>query len=652
MRLGRYELLAPFAQGGMAELWTARVVGAHGFARQVVVKRIRPDLDNREAFLSLLIAEAKISSGLQHPNIVSTLDLGEEAGEAFIVMEHVPGRDLLQLLAHSARLETPIPEALVLEVIHGVCEALVHAHEATDGSGAPLDIVHFDVSPANVLLGKDGAVKLTDFGVARARYEEAHHDMAPPDRLRGKFAYMSPEQVEGRVVDQRTDLFSLGIVMFEMLSLERLFRGATVPETLDNVRRADVEGRLEKLGLAADTASILRAALARRPEDRYPTARTFARALRVAMERRDRPRHGELWSLVDRTCRTSEERTGPISPEMYRPTWGSMAAQSRSLDPSTAGHVVVFHTEKGDELAVKSYADLVALLASRSVVPDDLVSVDGSDWTRVRDIPWLRLELDDIDLPEATGADRWGNVEPWTVIGLVVTLCMQRATGRLRLQRAGGAKDILLRRGLVVHTSTNQKSELLGPFLVRQGLISQKDIDSAFAHARANDLPLGTAAANLGLIGHGDMLKAVRKQLAAKLAEAFTWQAGRFEWFEGDRPAPHIVPLEVDPLRILAELLRQCFSCAGREAYLRGLGPGVLVASRPPPELLERLALGPREQAMIGRLSVAPGTLRDLWGRCTDEPGSTDAMLLVLCLLHQLGHLELTPDPRERRDPL
>ncbi len=270
---GSYELLDRIAEGGMAEVWRARSRGVAGFEKTVVIKRVLPSLMANPGFAEMLVREAKIAALLSHPNIVQIFDLGEERGAYFIAMEHVPGKDLGAVMSLAeqgpdrARLSLP----LKLWIVSEVAKALDYAHRRKGDDGRPLHIVHRDISPQNVLLGFEGAVKVADFGIARADQQELGRG-EDPKVLRGKYAYMSPEQANGEPLDRRSDLFSLGIVLWELLAGQRLFRGGSTGETLERVRAADVPPLPEGLGPRGELDRILGRALARDRAARYASA--------------------------------------------------------------------------------------------------------------------------------------------------------------------------------------------------------------------------------------------------------------------------------------------------------------------------------------------------------------------------------------------
>jgi len=281
---GSYELLERIAEGGMAEVWRARSRGAAGFEKTVVIKRVLPALMANPGFADLLVREAKIAALLSHPNVVQIFDLGEERGAYFIAMEYVQGKDL-GALVHRRQGAPGLPLATRLWIIAEVAKALDYAHRRKGEDGRPLNIVHRDISPQNVLLSFDGVVKVADFGIARAD-ESGLGRGEDPKLLRGKYAYMSPEQARGEPLDRRSDLFSLGIVLHELLTGERLFKAGSSRETLERVRAAAAP-RIDTTALGAppELADIVARSLGRDPADRFQSAAVLhAELTRVLFE--------------------------------------------------------------------------------------------------------------------------------------------------------------------------------------------------------------------------------------------------------------------------------------------------------------------------------------------------------------------------------
>jgi serine/threonine-protein kinase len=283
-RLGRYELLARIAVGGMAEVFAARPVGETGTAKLVAIKVMKEDLLGEERFTSMFIDEARVAAHLSHPNVVGILDLGRtDRGLPYLVMDLVVGASISQLLKGDAGLEpAPMPVDLAVELTAQVAEGLHAAHEAKDALGTPLEIVHRDVSPQNVLVGIDGRARITDFGVARA---VARLTRTESGEVKGKARYFSPEQAQGKVVDRRTDVFALGVVLWEMLALRPLFAGRTFADVLRMVSTQPVpDVRQHRPDVPEAVAQVIARALEKKLEARIPTGAALARALRAAAD--------------------------------------------------------------------------------------------------------------------------------------------------------------------------------------------------------------------------------------------------------------------------------------------------------------------------------------------------------------------------------
>ncbi len=271
---GRYCLLQRIAIGGMAEIYKAKVFGAGGFEKLVAVKKILPSLAKHQDFITMLVNEAKLAVQLTHANIVQTLDLGRIEDEHFIVMEYIAGGDLAELLWRMAKIGKRLTPAAAMFIASEVLQGLHYAHQARAPSGEPLGIVHRDISPSNIMISFDGEVKITDFGIARAR--EIVQESIGENMIKGKFPYMSPEQTRLDAIDFRSDVFSVGTVLYEMLMGRNPFQAPEVWETIQNVRTVDPPPpqRLDPQ-IPAALSSLVMAALAKSPDARWKSALAF-----------------------------------------------------------------------------------------------------------------------------------------------------------------------------------------------------------------------------------------------------------------------------------------------------------------------------------------------------------------------------------------
>ena len=280
-RFGQYTLLERVAVGGMAELWKARMRGVEGFQKTVAIKRILPHMTDNAEFVGMFIDEAKLAAQLTHPNIVHIYDLGKIGRDYYIAMEFVDGKDLRSLLNAGSRKGMPLPLELGLLIAARVASALDYAHRKRDFEDRELGLVHRDVSPQNVLLTYEGDVKLCDFGIAKAAAKASQTQMGA---LKGKLQYMSPEQAWGRHVDARSDLFSLGAVLFEMVTGERLFPGDSEMSVLESVRQGKTRSpRQVNPAIPREVDEIVARAIAIDPQERFQSADEMKRRLGMAI---------------------------------------------------------------------------------------------------------------------------------------------------------------------------------------------------------------------------------------------------------------------------------------------------------------------------------------------------------------------------------
>ncbi|HKX11579.1 MAG TPA: serine/threonine-protein kinase [bacterium] len=289
---GRYFLLEKIASGGMAEIFRAVLTGVEGFEKVVVIKRIHPVWSERREFITMLVDEAKLLVHLNHPNIVQVFELGREGETYYIAMEYVEGLDLRQCVQRLKALDRRLPPELALRIVIESLRGLHYAHERTLKNRGRLGIVHRDVSPQNILLSFEGEVKVTDFGIAKAM-TQTHETQTGV--LKGKYAYMSPEQAVGASLDARTDVFAAGIVLYELLFARRLFAAASEVETLDKVRKAEIPWPAESADLFPGLQAALEKALQKDPQRRFSDAESFAEALSACLPA---DRKGERRSLA------------------------------------------------------------------------------------------------------------------------------------------------------------------------------------------------------------------------------------------------------------------------------------------------------------------------------------------------------------------
>src|SRR5215471_13859635 len=279
-KLGRYEILGKLAAGGMAIVYVARAHGVTGFERLVAIKVLHSNLAHEEEFIKMFLDEARLAASIRHPNVVPTIDISDaEKAGYFIVMEYIEGDHLGQLLSSANKAAEKLPIRVTLRVICDALGGLGAAHDLVDEQGRSQNLVHRDVSPHNIMVGRDGVARLTDFGVAKAEDRLTH---TRDGQVKGKLAYMAPEQAASGTTDTRSDLFSMGVILWECLTGTRLMRAESTGATLHKLlhgeipKPSSVDPGLEPLD------PVLEKALARDPEQRFQTAEAFARAIEDA----------------------------------------------------------------------------------------------------------------------------------------------------------------------------------------------------------------------------------------------------------------------------------------------------------------------------------------------------------------------------------
>jgi serine/threonine protein kinase len=297
IRYGPYRLLRRIAVGGMAEVFRAKRTGVEGFEKVVAVKRILPHLSDNKEFVDMFIDEAKMVAGLTHPNIVQIFDLGKIDRTYFIAMDYVHGRDLRTIMRRAREKGLRIPLDLSLLIVSRVCSALEFAHRKKDERGVPMQIVHRDVSPQNILISFEGEVKLTDFGIAKAATKATITDAGA---LRGKLLYMSPEQAWGKPMDRRSDVFSLGIVFYEMVTDQKPFLASSERSILETVRECRVAPPSEvNPRIPEKLERVVMKALARDVDERYQDAAEMYRDLERVLHERQPPTSAELSRFME-----------------------------------------------------------------------------------------------------------------------------------------------------------------------------------------------------------------------------------------------------------------------------------------------------------------------------------------------------------------
>ena len=527
--IGRYKILDRLAVGGMAELFKATLSGDHGFQKMVAIKKILPHLAVDRQFVEMFIDEARLTGQLDHAHIVQVYELGTDADTPYIAMQYVDGIDVLALLRECARSQIRLTPELAAVIARDVLDALDYAHHAVDTNGRALGIIHRDISPGNILLSWRGEVKLTDFGIARAA-ERRHKTEA--GTLKGKYGYMSPEQVSGGELDARSDLFSVGILLAEMVMARRLFTSTNDLDILLMVRDARLD-RLHKYAseFPVELRVLTTRALQRQPADRWQSAAQFRDALDEWIRRTSKASPRELAALVGRVVNApTAELEGVVATEQVS-------------EGSLSGPLTRMSLARAEADAAKARAEFIA---SDGAIPIGLVNDISQGVITVGEDTVESVEV------VAEGPTEVGEVRDVPILRLVYRLAKQKGTGLLSMEgRAGVLKEAYLLDGQPQFVNSNVETERLGSFLIAQGALTPAALQRALSVMHHFGGRLADTLVGLDILDPLEAYRMLAKQVAAKLMEAFSWQKGRYTW-TADHPNPWKTrSLHLDALRVI-----------------------------------------------------------------------------------------------------
>jgi serine/threonine-protein kinase len=616
--IGRYQILDRLAVGGMAELFKATLNGEHGFEKLVAIKKILPHLATDHSFVEMFRDEARITAQLDHRHIVQVFEYGTDADTPYIAMQYVDGLDVLGLLRECARVQIRLPADLAAVIARDVLDALDYAHNAIDASGKALGIVHRDISPGNVLLSWRGDVKLTDFGIARAA-ERRHKTEA--GTLKGKYGYMSPEQVSGAEIDARSDLFSIGILLAEMVMARRLFTSTNDLDILLMVRDARLD-RLHKYAseFPIELRVITVRALQRRPEDRWQSAGEFRDAIDDWLGRSTRVGSRELASLIGRVINA--------------PT-ADLDGDGDGVDPvgevegkELSGPLTRTSMAKAEAEAARARA---TFNAGGGAAEDQLPSTDARSGD---DLP-----PDPVDVP--SGPREVGDLKDTPVMRLVYRLATQRVTGMLALEgRAGVLKEVYFLEGQPQFVNSNVESERLGTYLISVGALTPQALQRALSVMHHFGGRLADTLVGLDILDPLEAYRLLAKQVASKLMETFSWQKGRYTWSPRHPNPWKARSLHLDAHRVIGAGAAQLFE-AVIEDWLATHAKAFVVAEETDKNSdLGHFGLG---EALLRVYSLLDGRTRlaELAGRVR-SPEARLNLLRLTYLLVQTGHARLS----------
>jgi len=661
-RFGPFFLDARIAVGGTAEVYLARsAIPDSGLPEKLVVKRLLPHFASDPDGRTMFEREARLHAAVTHDNVVTVFGAGVDArGEPYLSMEYIDGVDGYRLLRRLRQEDELLPVGVAVYIAREVLRALESVHAARDPlSGGALGIVHRDVTPSNIYLSKDGKVKLGDFGIARSttrttlRSEAGHV-------LKGKFAYLAPEQVAGEASDHRADLFSLGTVLAEILLNRPLFPGGGQLAILLAIRDCKVDALQEiRARLPPGLFEVLQRALSRSPESRYPTATDFAHALapfeadpRLAIrELSARVRWVQSASSSDtmaavresaRASRVARESSGAPKPLVSRPAPPPLPVKRAAvvselpneLDSEPPEHKTEEYEllpsfvvkANGEKIGPWTFARLMEALATGTLQRGDKVDFVGRGMRDVEDIeefarffPPPSATTGKLDGPGAPDfKDDLNNV---SMLHTLMRVLLHRETGVLFAERpeespqsGGGAhKELYFVAGKLHHVASSNASELLGEYLVRRGKLEREELDLALAVLPRYGGRMGDTLISMGLVGPVDIFRAIREQGRDRVADLFLWRSGVVTFYRGQTSPPVEFPLDLDlPALMLAGLEAAKPGESPMEAVRNDLDR-TLTKQRASDDLFTMdNVVWPQTVARVQALVKAPTTLREL----------------------------------------
>jgi eukaryotic-like serine/threonine-protein kinase len=605
-RFGEYQLCRLIRTGGMAQVYEARRVGPHGFSKRFALKRILPQLAQDPRLVGMFCDEARVHARLCHPNLVQVVDFGEQDGELFMAMEYVDGLTCADLLGAVEARRRAVDLAPALHIARDVLQGLAYAHDARDELGRWLGLVHRDVAPSNILIGRSGVVKLTDFGIMRGSFIEAR---TAPGEIKGKIGYISPEQATGAPLDARSDLFSLGVVFAEMLLGRPLFPGRTELEVLQRLHAGDL-GELHVHGrhIPADVRAMLLRALARSPADRFATAHELLDAIGLAISEHDaaigadglaewlselglialdssiRALTGETLSLSAYAAHPVDLReVAPHAEPAAAPLPAASSATVASGERSAAQVVYSMRRPGGTVVGPLSLSTLLEMIATGRVGVDTLVSRNGGPFLPAASVHELgrlaaRPAYRFFDAV-ALRADERHAIDRATLPALLFELVRRRRTGLLAGVNGREQKRAYLFEGAPVFTASTDRDELLGVRLVAAGLIGRDALEILLERGHRSGHRLGEALIAAGAMRPSGLLRAVAAQRHARLVSLCQLARGELCFVDGASPAEESIGAPSAPMKLIASAVLDAYSDVELARLLDGVRSSALTCS-------------------------------------------------------------------------
>jgi serine/threonine-protein kinase len=635
----------------MAEVFRALEPRAAGEPRVVVLKRMLPHIANESNAHQMFAEEARLASRVSHPNVVHVLGHGEIEGQPYLTLEYVPGCDLWRLNRCLTRDSGKLEHDLVVYLVRQILSGLDAVHRATDQSGGTLGIVHRDISPSNVLISIHGDVKITDFGIARADVNAFDANTAV--RANGKLGYLAPEQVSGRQIDQRADLFSTGVIAAELFMRRPLFTGGSELAVLLAIRDAEVHPFVEFLPqLPEGLGSVILNALSASAEERPPTARAFWAALEPWQSRPEEVLRAELAALVGSIAARSRMRktSADTVPRSTMPPTPLVLADEHPSTTNVTPLEYKIRKPNGATVGPLAYAKVVEAVATGQVDGGDDISVAGGDFQPLssvgdlyRHVPVSRMTPTTTRVHASAAADRSINFEDGGFVRALARTLVARRTGLWLCEQGGVRKEVYTKDGVPAFVTSNLAGELLGEYLVKERVITRSELDMALAVMPRFEGKLGDTLVALGLVEPLELFQHIAEQVREKLLDLFIWESGTATFYDGVDPPSSGFPLRLDAWEILDQGLRRRIAAGFETNLILERGQDLVVQ----PERIDTgvaTAALPEDIRAALRLCEAPQSIEHLAQFVTQQPSNTDPQrgYRVASLLLSLGAVHWT----------
>jgi serine/threonine-protein kinase len=656
--LGGYHIEAKLGAGGMAEVFSARREGPHGFSKRVAVKRILPSAAEDEAFVKMFIEEAALAARLSHPNIVQVFDFGDDDGELYLAMELVEGTSLGRLLRAAASRKQALPLHVALYLTAQTARALDYAHRLRRDGGEPFGLVHRDVSPGNLLLTRTGHLKLADFGIACTSSRERH---TGNNDLRGKLGYMSPEQVQGLPLDAKSDVFTLTVILAELLMGRPLFAGGAQLDVLLRIRDVDLRP-LEQSDkrIPSDVRRVLKEGLKSDPKDR-PDAKQLAATLESICARRGFPADASaqvarLMAAYELCPPGHQDDEGVARPtSCFEPVEGADEFAGVAHETSTGAvvspldlaprHAYLPQIARSGRTEAVAFPELMRMATTGEIDANTLIrrgkesprpASELPELARVFSTPALQWSPEEISRPRLRG-DLGGA----SLLPIVNSLTRNRESGVLYLDDGKRKKKIYFVDGRPDFVASTMRDEMLGQFLVDKGVCLPMEVDMGLAVLPQHKGRLGDALVSMGVLRPVELYRAVAAQVRGRYLDAFKWRRGEFLYVRNKASHEETYPIEQDA-HVLMRDASMALHASELEAALAPLWEKVI---RPPldPQISMSAYQLPDSWRWVLQQARGDQTVGSLFARCTMQSGldAEDAMralfLAISCRLVEVG---------------